>query len=317
MTHSVAVDPQLWNQTRFRSLSDRAKLAYFFVASHPHWTSLGALRATLPGLTAELGWKFRVGLAAFTELLQLGLLRYCDHAPLVWIRDFLLVNRPENVATLVAWRDVYQSLPECELRRHVADRVVELAASWGPEFQQALPAEFVSPPLAEPVPPIRVSPVTGTTGSMQYSGTPEDTQGDQWARRATAAIQRPSETHRVHATPPDIHAAGFPGSRAGEGALARGVRIPEQLQSERFLDAWCQWQAFCYDDRRTMTADDAERQLQLMARWGADASVAAIEKSITKGWKGILTHTITAGQPPAPQGLELRLPDGPEPTRSG
>ena len=38
-------------------LSDKGKLAFFFLLTHPHQTALGALRQTLPGLACELGWK--------------------------------------------------------------------------------------------------------------------------------------------------------------------------------------------------------------------------------------------------------------------
>jgi hypothetical protein len=50
------IDPRIWNDQKFRELSDDAKIVFFLLLTHPHMTALGAMRATVAGLAAELGW---------------------------------------------------------------------------------------------------------------------------------------------------------------------------------------------------------------------------------------------------------------------
>jgi hypothetical protein len=50
------IDPRIWNDAKFRELSDKGKLVFLFVLTHPCMTALGAMRGTMAGLAAELGW---------------------------------------------------------------------------------------------------------------------------------------------------------------------------------------------------------------------------------------------------------------------
>ena len=68
------IDPRIWNDEKFRSLSDRGKLAFFFVLTHPHMTPIGAMRASIPGMAAEIGWPEKAFREAFREALSKGML---------------------------------------------------------------------------------------------------------------------------------------------------------------------------------------------------------------------------------------------------
>lgn len=50
------IDPRIWNDEKFRTLSDKGKLAFLFILTHPAMTCLGAMRASFEGLAAELHW---------------------------------------------------------------------------------------------------------------------------------------------------------------------------------------------------------------------------------------------------------------------
>ncbi len=63
------IDPRIWNDEKFRNLSDKGKLVFLFVLTHPHMTSLGGMRTTLNGLAQELGWSYDSFLKAFREVL--------------------------------------------------------------------------------------------------------------------------------------------------------------------------------------------------------------------------------------------------------
>ena len=53
------ISPCIWNDAKVRGLSDKGKLTLFLLLTHPNMTSLGALRANLPGLPASLAGRRR------------------------------------------------------------------------------------------------------------------------------------------------------------------------------------------------------------------------------------------------------------------
>ena len=50
------IETRIWNDQKFNELSDDGKLLLLMLLTHPHLTSIGAMRATLPGLASELHW---------------------------------------------------------------------------------------------------------------------------------------------------------------------------------------------------------------------------------------------------------------------
>lgn len=60
--------PVIWNDEKFRVLSDDGKLLFFMLLTHPITTAIGTLRANIPGLSAEIGWKEKRFRAALREL---------------------------------------------------------------------------------------------------------------------------------------------------------------------------------------------------------------------------------------------------------
>ena len=74
------VDPRIWNDEKFRSLSKDGKLVFFFLLTHPYQTSLGAMRGTLRGLAAELGLSDKAFCKAFQESLSQGMVMFDSKA---------------------------------------------------------------------------------------------------------------------------------------------------------------------------------------------------------------------------------------------
>ena len=66
MSRYRKVDPRIWNDAKFRDLSDSAKLIFFMLLTHPNMTSIGAMRGTIAGLAEELGWE----LEAFRDAIR-------------------------------------------------------------------------------------------------------------------------------------------------------------------------------------------------------------------------------------------------------
>ena len=136
------VDPRIWNDAKFRSLSDHGKLAFFFLLTHPHMTAIGAMRATVPGLAAEIGWALKGFTEAFQEALAKGMTKHDSEACLVWLPNFLKYNRPESPNVVKAWATALELLPECGLKDIVIQNAKAFAEALPEAFLKALPEAF-------------------------------------------------------------------------------------------------------------------------------------------------------------------------------
>jgi hypothetical protein len=136
------VDPRIWNDAGFRQLSDSGKLAFLFLITHPNMTSLGAMRATLPGLAAELEWSAEDFREAFGEALQQGMVEHDGKAHLVALPNFIRYNAPESPNVVRAWVGAVDLLPECDLKTLVLQRAKASAEGLSKAFAQAFGEAF-------------------------------------------------------------------------------------------------------------------------------------------------------------------------------
>jgi hypothetical protein len=136
------IAPRIWNDAKFREVSDDAKLIFFLLLTHPHMTALGAMRATEAGLAAELGWfeeRFR---RSFAELLRQRIVCYDGRASMIWLPNFLKYNQPENPNVVKSWQVSLELLPECELKRQLIHACRNLVATLPGGFAAGLPEPF-------------------------------------------------------------------------------------------------------------------------------------------------------------------------------
>lgn len=145
------IDPRIWNDAKFRGLSDNGKLAFLFLLTHPHMTSLGAMRATLGGLAEELGWSDAAFKQAFQEASDKGMAEVDCEARMIALPKFIRYNRPESPNVIKAWEASLDLLPECSLKTRVIFRAKDFAEGLGEAFGKALPEIFVKGmPYQEP-----------------------------------------------------------------------------------------------------------------------------------------------------------------------
>ena len=143
----------IWNDQKFMELGDRAKLAFLFLLTHPHMTSLGAMRGTIEGLASELSTppgKASESLPedlseAFREVFRKGLAVYDEKAHLVWLPNFLKYNGPESPNVVKAWASCIDLLPECETKALVIQRVTELSKDLPKAFREVFNKTFPKP----------------------------------------------------------------------------------------------------------------------------------------------------------------------------
>ena len=136
------IDPRIWNDAKFRELSDNGKLVFFMLLTHPNMTALGAMRATLAGLAEELGWDAKAFQEAFRDVLSKGMAEHDSKACLVALPNFLKYNPPESPNVVKAWLSALDLLPECGLKTRVIAGAGDFAKGLTHGFAEALPEVF-------------------------------------------------------------------------------------------------------------------------------------------------------------------------------
>jgi hypothetical protein len=136
------IDPRIWNDAKFNGLSDGGKLVFFMLLTHPAMTPLGAMRATVPGLAAELGWNTEAFRKAFGEVCAKGMAQHDPSACFVMLPKFLAYNAPESPNVIRAWRGAVDLLPECPLKTLVLRAALDLAQSMSKGFSKAFDEAF-------------------------------------------------------------------------------------------------------------------------------------------------------------------------------
>ena len=133
------IDQRIWNDAKFRSLSDKGKLAWFLILTHPQTSAIGTMRASPEGLEADLEG-FAQGMA---EAYAQGMLKVSKRPPLIYVPNFLKYNPPQSVNCAKAWAHALLELPECSLQAQVVKEVKAFADgltdAFAQGFRDALP----------------------------------------------------------------------------------------------------------------------------------------------------------------------------------
>lgn len=136
------ISPRIWNDAKVRELTDKGKLAFLFMLTHPTMTPFGAIRANVPGLAFELGWTPRAFSKAMQELCANGMAAFEEKANLIWFPNFLKYNRPESPNVIKSWAGAFEDLPECALRDAIYNSLMKLSESLGKSFMEAFGEAF-------------------------------------------------------------------------------------------------------------------------------------------------------------------------------
>lgn len=142
MSRYRKIDTRLWNDAKFRDLSDNAKLVFFMVLTHPNMTALGAMRATLPGLAAEIRWTAEAFHEAIGEVFEKGMAEHDEKACLIALPNFVKYNQPESPNVVKAWVAALDLLPESGLKFRVIARAQVVAEGMSEGFGKAFRDAF-------------------------------------------------------------------------------------------------------------------------------------------------------------------------------
>lgn len=244
------VSVQIWNDEWFSSLSDDGKLAFLFVLTHPNMTAVGAMRTTIEGLAAELGWTSRRLREAFAKPFESLRLVFDEGSKLLWARNFLRHNPPESPNVVKAWAAAIEALPEGATKLGVIASVEAFAEGLSEGFRKAWRSHGgrLSEALAKSMANQEQLAGTGTGGSSLRS--------DPGARERAGDVL---------AFPPELEAA-----------------IPEirQLWTERLSTP---------RQKPTISAQNKQLQALAawLPEYGQDGVRAAIAKATTSGHQGV------------------------------
>ena len=108
MAHYRKIDVQIWNDAKLVAIKPGAKLAFIFLITHPNMTSIGAMRATVPGLAAELG----VAPKDFAEVFDKGLAKHDEKSLCVFLPNFMKYQSAESPNVIKNWVKQFAYIPE-------------------------------------------------------------------------------------------------------------------------------------------------------------------------------------------------------------
>ena len=115
------IDVRMWNDRKFRELSDNGKLAFILLLTHPDTTQIGTIRTRVSNLADELGWQRDAMSHAIQEVTLNGMIDADEKAGLMVINNFLKYNAPSSPNALKSWCELIDLMPECDLLdKHVA-----------------------------------------------------------------------------------------------------------------------------------------------------------------------------------------------------
>ena len=134
------IDPRIWNDERFRALTDDGQLVFLFVLTHPHMTCLGAMRATVEGLAGEKGWSEQRMRDAIGDAIQDGMVVANPDACFLGVPKFLKYNQPEGPNSVTkAWPEALDLIPECPEKVELITRVCAYLDGKSDAFRHAIP----------------------------------------------------------------------------------------------------------------------------------------------------------------------------------
>lgn len=138
------IDPRIWNDGKFSSLSHESQRLFLYILTHPSMTSLGAFRATRSGILEELGLDVKEFAEVFDEPFRKGLFKYDEKHAIIFAPNFLKYNPPENPNVVTGWAKSLDLIPECAMKLEVILKAKECAMSQKEGVQKAFAKSFNS-----------------------------------------------------------------------------------------------------------------------------------------------------------------------------
>lgn len=129
------IEVKIWNDEKFVTLTDDAKLLFLYLLTCPHSNALGVYVLKLGYIGEDLNWERGRGFEALSKLLQEGLIAYDKACSLVFVRNYLNYNKVSNENQFKNVREIFFSLPKSELLQEVSTVLQALAERLDQTFE--------------------------------------------------------------------------------------------------------------------------------------------------------------------------------------
>ena len=114
-----SVTRTIWTDQRFLSLSGpgpNAQTMWIYLLTCPFQGPVpGLLPVGVGALSDGLGWSSADVAKCIRELSSAGLLEASERPPLIWLKNAVRHNPPDNPNQIKGWRSVFDEMPECAL----------------------------------------------------------------------------------------------------------------------------------------------------------------------------------------------------------
>lgn len=157
----IRIASKVWQDDKFRTISDEAKLLYLYILTSQHSNMIGYYLLPKPYVAYDLKWLPEQLDKRFTELLQIGLVKYCDKGDVVLIPNFLKYNTIQNPNQAKGAVNRLKEVPQNTLVDEFLACIKEYAEPFVEEFKEALPQGYGNT--------VSVSVTGSVTGSVTAS----------------------------------------------------------------------------------------------------------------------------------------------------
>lgn len=137
------VDVRLWNDRKFASLSEGARMLWVFFLTAPASATIAIPGIVIGGdasLAEQLGWPVERYRERFQELLEKGL-AVRSEGRLVWLPNASKYQPPSNPNMVKAWAKCWDDIPEYDLKHDIWQALKIACKSWSRLFAEL----FVEP----------------------------------------------------------------------------------------------------------------------------------------------------------------------------
>ena len=116
---------RLWNNHRFRKLTEDGQKLYLYLLSSPHKNTIGFYQIGIPYIQDDLGWAYKRCSNAINDTIRMGFIKYDFESRVVLILDWWKNNKPSNnknlqkkmvgdlseVGESILWQDFSNTVP--------------------------------------------------------------------------------------------------------------------------------------------------------------------------------------------------------------
>lgn len=199
------IEVRMWSDEKFRTLSPLPPCGqglWLFLLTGPQTGPIpGLFRAGRAVLADELGWEMEAFDEAFAEAFQLGLVKADWKAKVVWIPNAIKCNRPESANVIKSWRDEWDLIPECDLKREAYESLKSKLGAASEAYAKAF-VETCRKPSPKPSPK-----------ASHFSSDNQEQEQEQEQKKEKPLSGKPDDA------PPsdDVDSAADDGNATGEG----------------------------------------------------------------------------------------------------